>query len=98
MKVFLGATTFEKEITNIGNLEMLARATHDLGATKIEALLIAKQKAGGALDAELKDKVLRTALRFGKARFAQTATRHIEGAQFVPKYISDAVAWLRKDG
>ena len=51
---------------------------------------------GGPVPEELKDKVLRTAKRFGKARFAQVAARHIEKAGALPAYITDAIAWLRE--
>jgi putative ATP-dependent endonuclease of OLD family len=92
VKVFLGATTFEREITLTGNLGMLAMAAADLGAPKLKAALELQ-----IIDDNLKDRVLRTAKRFGKARFAQVASRHVEGATALPKYIRQAIEWLRGD-
>ena len=43
---------------------------------------------------DLKDKVLRTAKRFGKARFAQVFARHLNKDAHVPPYIEKAIAWL----
>jgi putative ATP-dependent endonuclease of OLD family len=96
VKGFLGATTFEREITLAGNLSMLAKASQDLGAVRIaKELEVAGTKENPPLD-DLRDKVLRTAKRFGKARFAQMAARHVEGATALPKYITEAVEWLRE--
>lgn len=44
----------------------------------------------------LRDSVLNTAKRFGKARFAQIASRHVDVATNIPKYIADAAEWLTK--
>jgi putative ATP-dependent endonuclease of OLD family len=89
---FLGATTFEREITLDGNLGMLTRVAAELGAPKITASLELAEVVG--VDDEIKNKVLRTAKRFGKARFAQIAARHVEHATELPPYIQQAVAWL----
>lgn len=97
VKVFLGATTFEREITEVGNLGMLAGATHALGAPKIHAALLAHAQVHSAVPVPpaLKDKVLNTAKRFGKARFAQVAARNVGGATYLPPYIVQAIEWLR---
>jgi len=42
----------------------------------------------------LRKKVLNTAIRFGKARFAQIAARHVEQATSIPNYLANAVEWL----
>jgi putative ATP-dependent endonuclease of OLD family len=42
----------------------------------------------------LRAAVLNTAKRFGKARFAQIAGRHVDQATQIPKYLADAAAWL----
>jgi len=42
----------------------------------------------------LRSSVLNTAKRFGKARFAQVAARHVDCAKAIPKYIGEAVKWL----
>ena len=96
VKVFLGATTFEREISEDGNLAMLAKTAGDLGAPKIKNALELHDVIGGPVDAVLKDKVLRTAKRFGKARFAQVAARHIADASVLPNYIREAIEWLRE--
>ena len=92
VKLFLGATTFEREITVAGNFRMLANAARDIGTPKIAAKLEAAT-ASGTTNA-LKETTLRTAKRFGKARFAQLAARHAGEAAALPAYISDAVKWL----
>lgn len=93
VRVFVGATTFEREITLDGNAGMLAAAAGDLGALRIKANLETAVTFG--VTEELKKKVLRTAIRFGKARFAQAAARHVEQADRLPPYIEQAVNWLR---
>ena len=70
VRAFVGATTFEREITLNGNLSMLAAAAADLGASRVRADLELQGFFGGPVPEALKDKVLRTAKRFGKARFA----------------------------
>lgn len=93
VRAFVGATTFEREITLDGNAGMLAAAARDVGAPRIAANLETAVKFG--VTEELKRKVLRTAVRFGKARFAQAAARHVEEADRLPPYIEQAVNWLR---
>jgi len=93
VRVFVGATTFEREITLDGNAGMLAAAARDVGAPRIRASLETAIEFG--VDEELKKKVLRTATRFGKARFAQAAARHVDQAGRLPPYIEQAVNWLR---
>jgi putative ATP-dependent endonuclease of OLD family len=72
---------------------MLAAAARDVGAPRIRASLETAIEFG--VDEELKKKVLRTATRFGKARFAQAAARHVDQAGRLPPYIEQAVNWLR---
>jgi putative ATP-dependent endonuclease of OLD family len=93
VKLFLGATTFEREITTDGNLAMLEAAARALGAPRIARKLSDAEFLG--TDDELKDAVLRTAKRFGKGRFAQVTARHVGEGTELPGYIRDAVAWLR---
>jgi len=97
VKVFLGATTFEREIAEDGNLSMLAKTAESLGAPKIKSALEWQNVLGGPVPDDLKGKVLNTAKRFGKARFAQVAVRHIEHATYLPPYIEQAIAWLRAE-
>lgn len=106
VRVFTCARTFERAVTLPGTLKMLALAAEDIGAPVIARQLrnglrdLAKQSAPEErkriLD-PLRGKVLNTAKRFGKARFAQLAARHVSEAQVVPKYIEDAAEWLIKE-
>jgi len=96
VRAFVGATTFEREITIEANLAMLAATAADLGAPRVREALETQDLFGGDVPDELKDKVLRTAIRFGKARFAQVAARHVDQAGALPTYVADAIAWLRE--
>jgi putative ATP-dependent endonuclease of the OLD family len=93
VQVFVGATTFEREITLVGNLQMLASAAGDVGAPRIQQRLQANVPIG-LVDESLRASVLNTAIRFGKARFAQTCVRHVGEAGALPQYIHNAVNWL----
>lgn len=96
VRVFVGATTFEREITLEQNLNMLIATAADLGAPRIQSDLETHNLLGGPVPDAVKDKVLRTAKRFGKGRFAQVANRHVSQAGALPQYIVDAVNWLRE--
>jgi putative ATP-dependent endonuclease of the OLD family len=104
VRVFACKTTLERALTLEGTLDMLAHAAHDIGAPTI-----AKQLRKGIKDlakdgledgdrqkilTSLRESVLNTAKRFGKARFAQIAARHVDKATSVPKYLSDAAKWI----
>ncbi len=82
---------------------MFARAADDIGAPTIAARLrngiAALAEAQDADErrkilAPLRESVLNTAKRFGKARFAQIASRHVDAATSIPKYIAEAAEWL----
>lgn len=102
--VFKCQTTFERAITREGTLEMLALASDEIGASTVAKRLRkgAITLASGSLDEgerakliyNLRASVLKTAKRFGKARFSQIASRHVDSAKSLPKYIADAVNWL----
>jgi putative ATP-dependent endonuclease of the OLD family len=104
VKVFACATTFERALTAPSTLEMFACAADDIGAPIVAKKLRAGLKSleKGNLSPEqrkdivdpLRDSVLSTAKRFGKARFAQIAARHVDKISGIPKYITDAVEWL----
>jgi len=98
VKAFLGATTFEREITIDGNLEMLGKAAQEIGAPIIAGKLLAAVDPilGDTVTEDLKNRVLRTAKRFGKARYAQVASRYAKVGTQVPQYIKDAIDWLRE--
>ncbi|MGR9466334.1 ATP-dependent nuclease [Rhizobium leguminosarum] len=93
VKVFLGATTFEREITLPENLDMLQKASARIGAPRISKKL-EKADLLGLVDDALKKSVLNTAKRFGKARFAQLAAENIPENAAVPDYVRNAVDWL----
>jgi putative ATP-dependent endonuclease of OLD family len=103
VQIFACKTTFERALVYPGTLEMFARAAEEVGAP-----IVAKRLRAG-LDAinegmdedderellnTLRASVLNTAKRFGKARFAQVAARHVDCAEVVPKYLGEAVRWL----
>lgn len=105
VRVFTCRTTFERALVHEGTLEMFARAAADIGAPNVAARL---RKAIPALAATkdpkerrellkpLRKAVLNTAKRFGKARFAQIAARHVDAATSIPKYVAKAARWLMK--
>lgn len=94
VKVYLGDTTFEREVTLKGNLSFLSAAAKDIGAPRIAKRLIEAHKGNKQPTEALKKSVLSTAKRFGKARFAQSAAVHVGQDAVLPGYISDAVKWL----
>ena len=103
VRVFACKTTFERALVFKGTLEMFARAADDVGAPTVARRLRngAKSLAEEEVYEEkkkllnsLRNPVLNTARRFGKARFAQIAARHADQAKHIPKYIDEAVAWL----
>ncbi|HVB55874.1 MAG TPA: ATP-dependent endonuclease [Candidatus Acidoferrales bacterium] len=105
IRVFACKTTFERVLTSEATLPMLAHAADDIGAPKVARRLRKglKDLQKGDLGAEeskkllnsLRDAVLNTAIRFGKARFAQIAARHVDKATGIPPYIVEAVDWLK---
>jgi putative ATP-dependent endonuclease of OLD family len=103
VRVFSCATTLERAVTLGGTLEMLAHAADDIGAPAVASRLrggiVALADAGEASERRdilmpLRGAVLNTARRFGKARFAQIASRYVSFATSMPKYIADAAEWL----
>lgn len=106
VNVFCCQETFEKALTIKGLLPVLAKAAKECGAKKIAkelkegySLLNKKgieEKEQSAILNSLSEKVLNTAKRFGKARFAQIASKYADLAEDIPKYIYDAIYWLVK--
>ncbi len=103
VKVFACKTTFERALVSPGTLEMFAKATMDVGAPRVTALLqdgLVKINSGidivekKQLLNKFRELVLNTAKRFGKARFAQITARHVKDAKWIPKYLDEAVTWL----
>jgi putative ATP-dependent endonuclease of OLD family len=101
VEVFTCQTTFERELTAPGTLAMLRAATSEIGAPRVASALERLEDevaAGGQPNLDLaKDRVLRTAKRFGKARFSQVISKHVASATAVPEYIANALNWLMED-
>jgi len=101
--VFKCRTTFERALTIGGLLRTLAVAAEECGAPVIARTLREGYKSvsaeikpakRAAMLLPLSDRVLSTAKRFGKARFAQVVSKHIALAEDIPDYIKNAVIWL----
>ncbi len=102
--VFRCSTTFERALTIPGLLLCLSSAADECGAPRIAKSLATgyEMLAKGNIDpqkrkyliSDLRDKVLSTSKRFGKARFAQVVSKNISMADAIPKYIRDAIEWL----
>ncbi len=97
VKAFLGDSTFEIELTHPDNLPLLIKTVNALGAPKIKAALEAQKLRGGPMPVALKKRILSTAKRFGKARFAQVAARYVDEDCHVPPYIERAIGWLLRN-
>jgi putative ATP-dependent endonuclease of the OLD family len=104
VKVFCGATTFEREIVCEGTLEMLVAAAQEFGATKTKNILrkakqeLASDHTSAASVTALiaaKDATLSLARRVGKARFSQIASKYAANATDIPTYILQSIEWLR---
>ena len=98
IKIFNCKTTFERAIALPRNLKVFSEAAKDLGATTVAGQLSDFYKRRGELTAgekkSARDKVLNTAKRFGKARFAQIASKHTVHAEVLPTYIKNAIDWI----
>ena len=104
VKVFMCRTTFEREVTGPSTFRIFADAARELGAVAAaDQLDAAEDRLTTATiitdddrryGQKMRDLVLKVAKRFGKARFAQVASRHVPGAKWVPDYIHKAVTWL----
>ncbi len=100
VKVFACDTTFERELTLPGTLRMFIAAAKELGAPKTAARLtkahLALRKTPGevAIINDAGKIVLKAATRFGKARFAQVASKYMTNVTEMPPYITSAVDWL----
>lgn len=101
---FCCPVTFERAMTNAATLPMFAAAIAECnypdvlsdiqsGITQlVSGRLTAADQA--ALLASLRMKVLNSAKRCGKARFAQIASKHVHLATQLPSYIDQAITWL----
>ncbi len=105
--LFMCETTFEREVTDVGTLQMFAATCREVGAPiiggkldQLAAQLPTDRPLSGP-ETELlegaKDRVLNTAKRVGKARFAQVASKHVGLATNLPTYIKQALWFLIDD-
>lgn len=99
-KIFACDTTFERALTLPGTLKMLISATRELGASRTAAKLVHATNElrdtgnPGEIINEAGKLVLKTATRYGKARFAQVASKYVAGVTETPTYVKNAVDWL----
>jgi putative ATP-dependent endonuclease of OLD family len=104
VRVFACVMTFERALVFEDTLEMFARTADEIGAPGVAKKLRAGFKAlqkDGLSDKQqreilnpLRTMVLNKAKRFGKARFAQIAVRHVDQAETIPKYLWDSAKLL----
>ncbi|MCW5822211.1 MAG: AAA family ATPase [Cyanobacteria bacterium TGS_CYA1] len=103
VRVFQSSSTFEKELTMHGFLDPLRKTANEFNATRTSKLLsecIQKKNNGENTSSEIKElreKILRLAIKVGKGRFAQVLSRNLKTAKVIPQYISDAISWLIND-
>lgn len=104
VRVFQCPVTFERTLAIPGLLLPMAACVEECGHTNTAGHLRAAYEELSSTDLELGAKVdvlegcssriLRSAKRVGKARFAQVASKHVAAATEIPSYIHDAVKWL----
>ena len=104
LRVFVGDTTFEMELTDVGTLGMFSAACAEVGAPRVSAILKKLETDIGAATTltpeqtkrlqRAKKYVLNTSKRFQKGRFAQIVSKHAHLAKSLPDYIKQAVAWV----
>jgi putative ATP-dependent endonuclease of OLD family len=101
VEVFACETTFERELTLEGTLGMMEAATREIGALRSANTLqrLGEEIARGQHPNlnSARDSVLRTAKKFGKARFAQVVSKHVSSANAIPEYVRSALNWLTTD-
>ncbi|MBN4056932.1 AAA family ATPase [bacterium AH-315-J21] len=106
LKVFRCETTFERVLVHHDTLGMIIHTAEEFGATRTvallkeqESILAEKSSTKAQKDAAVLDArrlTLALSKRIGKARFAQTASKHANHIRHVPRYISNAIAWIVK--
>jgi putative ATP-dependent endonuclease of the OLD family len=104
VNVFYCDTTFEKALTIPGLLQVLEKTARECPASKIGDAIASvnklfsekeiKEKEARLLLEPLSERVLKTAKRFGKARFSQIASKYTDFAENIPEYIAEAIKWL----
>ncbi|HEY5802580.1 MAG TPA: AAA family ATPase [Lysobacter sp.] len=104
VRMFLGRTTFERELADIENARMIVAAVASSGLTKASERLDLLAESAARLplgspqrlasEEQFRAATLRAAIRIGKARFAQRCAAEVEKGLLIPDYISEAVDWL----
>jgi putative ATP-dependent endonuclease of OLD family len=102
VKSFCCPVTFERALTLPGTLPMLISTVQEcqypdaLAALQsgLDELTAGTASGNPTLMANLRERVLNSAKRRGKARFAQIAARHVASATEIPSYVRQAVDWL----
>ena len=99
VKVFSCPTTFERALTIESTIEMLLNTCRELEYPQITEELGKyvgddKEEINSKILKDLRERVLNSAKRCGKARFAQIASKHITSTTGTPQYILDAIHWL----
>ena len=94
LKVFVGTTTFEMELTDVGTLGMFSAACAEVGAPRVSEFLKKLETDIGASTTltlqqteklqRAKKYVLNTSKRFQKGRFAQVVSKHVKLAKSLP--------------
>lgn len=101
VEIFTCQTTFERELTLHGTLGMLEAGTREIGAPRLaNTLRQLKEQVAAGQEPDLtaaKERVLRVAKRFGKARYAQMISKHASTATAIPEYLRQALDWLTGD-
>jgi putative ATP-dependent endonuclease of the OLD family len=104
LRVFVGQTTFEMELTDLGTLGMFSAACAEIGAPRIakflkkletdigDATVLTVDQAARLVRA--KKYVLNTSKRYQKGRFAQIVSKHASLAKSLPEYLKHAVQWV----
>jgi len=98
IRIFNCKTTFERAIALPNNLKVFSKAAKELGATNVSTQLNdfynRRIELTGDEREQARSKVLNTAKRFGKARFAQIASKYAVHAEVLPSYIRKAIEWV----
>lgn len=104
VKIFECPVTFERAMTLPGTLRMYLETLRECcypeilksvesGIKELDLSSTGEERKTEVLR-EMRTAVLSSAKRYGKARFAQTASKYAESATTIPHYIRKAVEWL----
>lgn len=97
VKIYNCTSTFERALAMHKNLKMFSEATAELEAPRISAALMRyydMEELTQIQKIDARSKVLNTAKRIGKARFAQVVSKYSDIAEVLPRYIRDGISWI----